>query len=633
MSEDLISGSLQENILILLCFNDHATPLLIHSVDPGLFESDVYKDVAKQAIDYYNQFKCTPKEHIADLLEDKLDDENPRRANLYKQILISLYNAKDQVNEKYVISQVQKFIRQQRLKTSIVDAARYVRDGDVDAAQLTLEKSLRTTIDVFQPGVLFRDPNQSLRFFDETTQSYKIGVKPLDNMGFGPAPGELFVILAPANRGKCIAEDARITMADGTIRSIKEVVENKLDGILSLDQSTGRLIKTKISDHYDNGIKECLEVKTRTGRKVKVTPEHPFLTPKGWLPITELKAGDYVAVPRQFAPYVSDDIMWDKVMHIKGTDPVHTYDLTVDTHHNFIANDMIVHNTWGMVHIGKMAVIQRLKVLHISLEMSEEKMSQRYVQSFFSLGKRQGQAQIINFRQDELGRLTGLELDTSLVRPTLVDSGIEKVVRRKMENIRGDFYIKRFPTNALTIRGLEAYLDSMERYYNFVPDLLLVDYADLFKLDTTNLRIATGEVYKELRRVAVERNMAVVTASQSNRLGEDARILSLKYLGEDYSKAATSDNIMAYCQTSAELRFGLARLFIAKARDEEREQTVLISQAYKIGQFCMNAVQMHDRYWDELNILHNSPAGTEQGGSDEEGPSSARRSLPRRRYS
>ena len=78
-------------------------------------------------------------------------------------------------------------------------------------------------------------------------------------------------------------------------------------------------------------------------------------------------------------------------------------------------------------------------------------------------------------------------------------------------------------------------------------------------------------------------------------------------MAEDYSKAATADNIIAYCQTSEELKLNLARLFIAKARDEEREQSVLISQAYRVGQFCMGASHMSDAYWDRVEALAGTP--------------------------
>jgi hypothetical protein len=80
-------------------------------------------------------------------------------------------------------------------------------------------------------------------------------------------------------------------------------------------------------------------------------------------------------------------------------------------------------------------------------------------------------------------------------------------------------------------------------------------------------------------------------------LGEDSRVISLKHLAEDYSKAATADIVLAYCQTQQELELNLARIFVAKARDEARGQIFLISQAYNIGQFCVDSTTITDRYW------------------------------------
>jgi replicative DNA helicase len=473
MSNDQLSGSLAENILTLLCFDDTAAPLIVNSVDVGLFESDIYKEIAKRAFEYYREFKTSPKDHLPDLFEDLLNDKsNLRKGELYQRTLINLHEFQNDINRDYVLSKLTEFVRQQRLKSAIVDATTYVREGNLDNAETVLNNALKSTLDLFHPGILFTDSKNSLKFFDEPTPSYSIGIKPLDNIKFGPAPGELFVILAGPNRGK----------------------------------------------------------------------------------------------------------------------------------------------TYFMVHIGKFCAIQKLKVLHISLEMSEEKMAQRYVQSFFSYGKRIGEASYVKFNYDEMGRFTTMSL-SDIIRPTLEQTNEANTLKiynellHKLDRIQGriKLWIKRFPTGALTVSGLEAYLDSMDRFHHFHPDVLLVDYADLMNLESAHLRTETGKLYKELRRIAVERNIAIVTASQSNRLGEDAKVITLKHLAEDYSKAATADNIVAYCQTAQELRLGLARLFIAKARNEEKDQTVLISQCYRIGQFCMNAIHMQNKYWDELNLMSGEP--------------------------
>jgi replicative DNA helicase len=260
--------------------------------------------------------------------------------------------------------------------------------------------------------------------------------------------------------------------------------------------------------------------------------------------------------------------------------------------------------------LGKACSLIRLKVLHISLEMSAVRMAQRYVQAFFAVSKNKAQVTVNRFQHDERNKLQSFQLE-NLNRPTLIDPGIESQLNKKLLklNKRIQLDIRQFPTSALTVEGLEVFLDSMERLYNFIPDVVLLDYADLMKLDYKNLRTSTGEIYKELRRIAVERNLAMVTASQSNRAGEDARIITLKHLAEDYSKAATADTVVAYCQTPQESSLGLARLFVAKSRNEERNQTILISQAYRIGQFCMDSTFINDRYWTLVDRSSNTGDG------------------------
>lgn len=469
MAEQL-QGSLSQNLLTLIVYHDKALPLIRNIVDPGLFESDFYKHVATLAYNYYAEFKKAPGDHIADLLESVLLSKT-KEASAYETIIINLHSNQQNVNVDYTLKQLNTFVRQQMAKTAIIKAHQYVKDGDIDSAEQEFLKCTRQQISVFDPGVWLSDTSKSLQFLINPTPSYPIGIGPLDNINFGPAPGELLVILGPANRGKS-----------------------------------------------------------------------------------------------QFA-----------------------------------------------VHIARTCAIHRLKVLVVSLEMSEQNYSQRFFQSLFAITKRKPEVTYTRFNEDETGTLIGLRIE-SLTVPTLQDPDILKMLQTKMElyGSRLKILIKRFPTGALTIKGLEAYLDSLEQIHNYVPDVMILDYADLLQIDQAQLRISTGFAYRELRRIAVERNFAMVTPSQANRLAEGAKVISLQHLAEDYSKAATADNIVAYCQTSLERRFGLARLYIAKARNEERDQTILLSQAYGMGQFCIDARVMSDQYWSLLDAQNTGTTNDQQ---------------------
>ena len=199
--------------------------------------------------------------------------------------------------------------------------------------------------------------------------------------------------------------------------------------------------------------------------------------------------------------------------------------------------------------------------------------------------------------------LRSLKLAQTLKRPRVYDKGMRQRIANKMRKLRLPVLVKEFPTGHLTIPGLEAYLDQLERYDGFIPDVLIVDYADLFNIESSRVREDTGKIYKDLRGLGVDRELAVITASQSNRLGEDAKKLTLKHLAEDYTKAATSDMIVTYSQTTVEKELGLGRLWIAKNRDNEDGQTFTISHALGMGQFVIDCAVADSQYWSLLEDL------------------------------
>lgn len=245
-----------------------------------------------------------------------------------------------------------------------------------------------------------------------------------------------------------------------------------------------------------------------------------------------------------------------------------------------------------LCHIGKFAALQHKRVSHITLEMSERKVNGRYIQGFFSLTKREAEEiRIPQFTVGSKGDLRSIGWKMLKKRGALSNPNTRKKIGEKMEQMGGrmQIIVKQFPTSQLTMDGLVAYLESLEAQEGFHPDMVIVDYIDLMKMDVANLRLDTGRTYREFRGMAVERGFAGVTASQSNRIGEDVKVLTMKHFAEDITKADISDNILTYNQTKQEKAHGLARLFVAKGRNERSGQTILISQAYGLGQFCLDS--------------------------------------------
>lgn len=274
-----------------------------------------------------------------------------------------------------------------------------------------------------------------------------------------------------------------------------------------------------------------------------------------------------------------------------------------------IANAKAGKTTW-LTQLAKMAIIHRLKVAHISLEMSEGRVAQKYFSTLWSISKRSEISSSIKFMKDEHNRISSFKETKITPQHTLQDHDIkqklEKYIDRWALRQLDNIYIKEFPTGSLTVEGLEAYLDSLAATHSFTPDLLIIDYPDLMKLDRSNLRISIGETIKELRGIAVSRNLALAAVSQSNRAAAKMKTVDATGVAEDYSKIQNADITLTLSATAAEKKLGLARLYVAANRNDEGNLMLVISQNYRTGTFVVDSAILSDNYWNELGEDENN---------------------------
>lgn len=91
---------------------------------------------------------------------------------------------------------------------------------------------------------------------------------------------------------KCLAPETMVSMGDGSLKRADEVAQG--DRVLGWDEQTDTLAVSTVRDVWDNGVVPIWTVRTQEGREVKVTDEHPFLTPDGWKFAKDLQPGDKV---------------------------------------------------------------------------------------------------------------------------------------------------------------------------------------------------------------------------------------------------------------------------------------------------------------------------------------------------
>lgn len=276
--------------------------------------------------------------------------------------------------------------------------------------------------------------------------------------------------------------------------------------------------------------------------------------------------------------------------------------------------------SWFITHCVKQALLQRWSAVIVTLEMSEKAYGVRMLQSFFSISQRAAEVKITRMVRDKEGGLESI-LQEVVTRKTLEDDDIRSVLAKRAKRDfkrRPKFRIKQFPMRALTLAGLEAYLDGLERFEKFTPDLICIDYPALMQIDAKNLRLEYGHIVEGIRGIAVKRNCATLVVGQGNRESETASTVTGAMAAEDISLLATADVFATYSQTDAEYGLGLGRMFIEKSRNSEGKMSVLMTQAYAIGQFCLDSIRLKAGYWDMMESKDTKTGRRKRRDDDED---------------
>ena len=150
--------------------------------------------------------------------------------------------------------------------------------------------------------------------------------------------------LSDLRESGCLAGDTLVVRADTGARvPIKDLVGQSDIPVWSLDKHY-RLIKQTVSRVFSTGKKQVLDLKLRSGRHIKATANHKFCTLAGWQRLDELAVGKELAI-MSLGGQEPEGVGWDEIVAIEPLDVEEVFDATVPGEHNFVADDIIVHNS------------------------------------------------------------------------------------------------------------------------------------------------------------------------------------------------------------------------------------------------------------------------------------------------
>ncbi len=141
-------------------------------------------------------------------------------------------------------------------------------------------------------------------------------------------------------------------------------------------------------------------------------------------------------------------------------------------------------------------------------------------------------------------------------------------ILKKIEDIDGTLIIKEYPTKSASVATLKNHIEKL-RKRGIEPDLILVDYADLLRpaRSSSEKRHELEETYEGLRGLAQSYDIPVWTASQTNRGGLNAEVITMEAISEAFNKCFVADFIFSLSRTVQDKQANKGRLFIAKNRN------------------------------------------------------------------
>jgi hypothetical protein len=141
-----------------------------------------------------------------------------------------------------------------------------------------------------------------------------------------------------------------------------------------------------------------------------------------------------------------------------------------------------------------------------------------------------------------------------------------ETVQEKMDSLPGELIIKYFPTKSVGVLGLKAHLEKTIMLGQS-PDLVIVDYGDLLKINTKkDKHEALEELYEDLRGMAGEYEIPVWTASQAGRSALEEDIIEADKIASSYGKVMVADFLMSLSRKVEDKMSGTGRGHVIKNR-------------------------------------------------------------------
>lgn len=199
---------------------------------------------------------------------------------------------------------------------------------------------------------------------------------------------------------------------------------------------------------------------------------------------------------------------------------------------NIILAGTGVGKSLAMCHFAAANMVAGLNVLYITMEMAEERIAERI------------DANLLDVTLDDL--------------KVLPKDAYDKKMERLKQKVKGKLVIKEYPTACAGSANFRHLINELKIKKNFIPDVIYIDYLNICMSSrirngaNVNSYTLVKAIAEELRGLAVEHNVPVISATQTTRSGYSNSDVGLEDTSESFGLPATADFMFALT-TSEEL--------------------------------------------------------------------------------
>ncbi|WP_008319230.1 replicative DNA helicase [Leptolyngbya sp. PCC 6406] len=294
----------EEAILGGILLDPEAIGRVMEVLNPDAFYVSAHKTIYRAAVDLNGKGRPTDLMSVTAWLKDQDLLERVGGQSRLAQLVDRTLSATN--IDQYAALVMEKFMRRRLIRiggeiTQLGFETGEPLEQSLDQAEQKLfaitqdrpQQSLTSTADILIDT--FSDIEQ--RSLGMVLPGIPCGFYDLDALTQGFQRSDLIIAAGRPAMGKCLSTDAQIVVADGSLKTIGEIYQQRSASLLTLGIDW-RLKFTEPSAYVDDGHKPVFRVSTRSGREIETTLTHPYLTVRGWRPLAELAVGQKIAVPR-----------------------------------------------------------------------------------------------------------------------------------------------------------------------------------------------------------------------------------------------------------------------------------------------------------------------------------------------